>query len=142
MNNIQTGDLTKCLDKARNLMKEESYTHNNLIRKIFNLDPTVVDMRLKDRVKEYAKKKYAGLIYDEQDFYERHLNTYYILRRSSSAIKVKLADRISNMERSIDNSYAKVYAKEYTAFKFSLYDGNNLDMWRELDAIYDKLKAE
>jgi hypothetical protein len=46
------------------------------------------------------------------------------------------------MERSIGNSYAKVYAKEYITFKFSLYDGNNLDMWRELDAIYEKLKEK
>lgn len=157
-----------------------------------------------EKVKVYAKKKYAGLTYDEQDFYkrhvkhvvqtlsrfnptmvevagaylhdviedtdatyeevvllfgeeiadivsrvtdkpgknrlERHLNTYYILRRNPSAIKVKLADRISNMERSIGNSYAKVYQKEYAAFKFALYDGNNLDMWNELDGIYEKLK--
>lgn len=157
-----------------------------------------------EKVKAYAKEKYAGLIYDEQDFYkrhikhvvqtlqrfnptdaeiaaaylhdviedtdatyeeivllfgeevadivsrltdkpgknrlERHLNTYYILRRNPSAVKVKLADRISNMERSIGNTYAKVYMKEYTAFKFALYDGNNLDMWNELDGIAKKLK--
>ena len=162
-------------------------------------------MSLIDRVKEYAKEKYAGLTYDDQDFYkrhikhvvqiiqrfnpteaevagaylhdviedtdatyeelvllfgeevadivsrvtdkpgknrlERHLNTYYILRRNPSAVKVKLADRISNMERSIGNSYAKLYYKEYIAFKFALYDGNNLDMWNELDGIYNKLKG-
>lgn len=157
-----------------------------------------------DKVKEYAKRKYKGLTYDNQDFYkrhikhvvqtlsrfnpteaelaaaylhdviedtdatyeelvllvgeeiadivsrvtdkpgnnrtERHINTYYILRRSPSAIKVKLADRISNMERSIGNKYANIYVKEYTTFKFALYDGNNIDMWRELDGIYNKLK--
>ena len=161
-------------------------------------------MSLLERVKEYAKLKYAGLQYDGQDFYkrhikhvvqtlqrfnpteaevagaylhdviedtdatyeevvllfgeevadivsrvtdkpgkdrlERHLNTYYILRRNPSAVKVKLADRISNMERSIGNEYAKVYQREYTAFKFALYDGNNLDMWSELDGIYKKLR--
>lgn len=157
-----------------------------------------------EKVKAYAKEKYAGLIYDEQDFYkrhikhvvqilqrfnptdaeiaaaylhdviedtdatyeeivllfgeevadivsrltdkpgknrlERHLNTYYILRRNPSAVKVKLADRISNMERSIGNEFAKTYMREYTAFKFALYDGNNLDMWNELDGIAKKLK--
>lgn len=160
---------------------------------------------LEDRVKKYAKEKYAGLKYDGQDFFERHvlhvvsivkmyggtedeimaaylhdviedtdathedivllfgeviadivsrltdkkgknrldrhLNTYFILRRSTQATKVKLADRISNMERSIGNSFAKVYMKEYTAFKFALYDGNHLDMWAKLDRLYEQLKG-
>lgn len=157
------------------------------------------------KVENYAKKKYAGLVYDGQDFFERHvkhvvetlmrfqhnaqevagaylhdviedtdatyeeivllfgeevadivsrltdkpgknrlerhLNTYYILRRNSSAIKVKLADRISNMTRSIGTKYAKVYEKEYVAFKFALYDGNNIEMWNELDSLYEQIKG-
>lgn len=71
---------------------------------------------------------------------ERHLNTYYILRRNTSAIKVKLADRISNMSRSLGLSFANMYAKEYIAFKFSLYDGNHLEMWAELDGLYSDIK--
>lgn len=161
---------------------------------------------LEQRVIEYAKKKYAGLKYDGQDFFERHikhvvsvlsrfdhsieeiagaylhdviedtdatyeeivllfgedvadivsrvtdkpgknrlerhLNTYYILRRNPSAIKVKLADRISNMTRSIGTGYAKIYEKEYVAFKFALYDGNNLEMWNELDSLYEQIKGK
>lgn len=71
---------------------------------------------------------------------ERHLNTYYILRRNPSAIKVKLADRISNMTRSIGTEFSKMYKKEYVAFKFALYDGNHLDMWKKLDDLYDQIK--
>lgn len=73
---------------------------------------------------------------------ERHINTYYILRRSSSAIKVKLADRISNMSRSLGLSFAKMYEKEYIAFKFALYDGDHQEMWAELDDIYEKMKGK
>jgi len=73
---------------------------------------------------------------------ERHLNTYYILRRNPSAIKVKLADRISNMSRSVGLSFANMYAKEYTAFKFALYDGNHLDMWAELDMLFNNIKGK
>lgn len=71
---------------------------------------------------------------------ERHLNTYYILRRNPSAIKVKLADRISNMSRSLGLEFEKMYAKEYVAFKFALYDGNHVEMWDLLDSIYEQIK--
>lgn len=73
---------------------------------------------------------------------ERHLNTYYILRRNPSAIKVKLADRISNMSRSLGLEFEKMYEKEYVAFKFALYDGNHLEMWEELDKIYERIKKK
>lgn len=59
----------------------------------------------------------------------RHLNTYYILRRNPSAIKVKLADRISNMSRALGLEFEKMYVREYVAFKFALYDGNHLHMY-------------
>ena len=72
---------------------------------------------------------------------ERHLNTYFILRRNPSAVKVKLADRISNMSRSIGLEFARMYKKEYVAFKFALYDGLNKEMWAELDSIYEKMKV-
>lgn len=73
---------------------------------------------------------------------ERHLNTYYILRRNPSAIKVKLADRISNMSRSLGLEYEKMYAKEYIVFKFALYDGSHQEMWAELDKIYEEIKRK
>lgn len=73
---------------------------------------------------------------------ERHLNTYYILRRNTSAIKVKLADRLSNMTRSLGLSYADMYQKEYTAFKFALYDGKHLDIWKKLDDLYEQIKGK
>jgi len=71
---------------------------------------------------------------------ERHLNTYYILRRNPSAIKVKLADRISNMSRSLGLEFAKMYEKEYVAFKFALYDGSHKEMWDALEVIYKQIK--
>lgn len=73
---------------------------------------------------------------------ERHLNTYYILRRNPSAIKVKLADRISNMSRSLGLEYEKMYAKEYIAFKFALYDGSHQKMWDKLDEIYEQIRKK
>lgn len=73
---------------------------------------------------------------------EKHLNTYYILRRNTSAIKVKLADRLSNMSRSIGLSFADMYEKEYVAFKFALYDGNHKAMWVQLDDLYNQIKRK
>lgn len=73
---------------------------------------------------------------------DRHLNTYFILRRNPSAVKVKLADRISNMSRSLGLEFAKMYEKEYIAFKFALYDGSHQDMWDELDNIYNNMKVK
>lgn len=73
---------------------------------------------------------------------ERHINTYYILRRNPSAIKVKLADRLSNMSRSLGLKFASMYEKEYVAFKFALYDGNHQEMWTELDSLYEQVKKE
>jgi (p)ppGpp synthase/HD superfamily hydrolase len=72
---------------------------------------------------------------------QRHLNTYYILRQNPSAVRVKLADRIANMTRAIGTKYAKMYAQEYYNFKFALYDGENPDMWKELDHLYVKCSA-
>ena len=73
---------------------------------------------------------------------QRHLNTYYILRRNPSAIKVKLADRISNMSRSLGLEFENMYKKEYVAFKFALYDGDHLEMWAELDKVYEQIRVK
>jgi (p)ppGpp synthase/HD superfamily hydrolase len=75
---------------------------------------------------------------EEKGRLRKHLATYYHLRNNPVALKVKLADRISNTKRSLGKHYARMYAREYVPFKFALYDGNHLDMWETLDSLYLK----
>ena len=72
---------------------------------------------------------------------ERHINTYYITRRSELATLIKLCDRWHNHQRSIDNNYSKLsmYFKEYDYFKFALYDASvdlHKKLWADLDNQY------
>ena len=76
--------------------------------------------------------------------YERHLNTYWRTRLNKNAILVKLCDRWHNHQRSIDNNekFVDMYAKEYTYFKFALYEpGLCNSLWKELDQQYDIMLA-
>lgn len=73
---------------------------------------------------------------EEKGRLKKHLKTFFVLRNNPVALKVKLADRISNTKRSIGTHFAKMYVKEYIPFKFALYTGDHLDMWEELDKLF------
>jgi (p)ppGpp synthase/HD superfamily hydrolase len=65
---------------------------------------------------------------------ERHEYTYPRIASNNDAIKLKLADRIANMEESKKND---MYVKEYETFKRFLYkngcDNTTQEMWNYLD---------
>jgi (p)ppGpp synthase/HD superfamily hydrolase len=70
---------------------------------------------------------------------ERHRNTYPELAYDINAISLKLADRISNVRRSIGKDIYKMYKKEYAYFKETLYKNNDIHakMWAELDKLME-----
>lgn len=69
---------------------------------------------------------------------ERHLNTYYLIRKNRYAVLVKLSDRLANQDECIRTrnvKKGKMYVKEYDYFKFALYEPEQWDeAWTELDA--------
>lgn len=70
---------------------------------------------------------------------ERHANTYPKIKFSVEALTVKLADRIANVESSIETTSDKLgmYKKEHKEFKRMLYRDNvgHDAMWRHLDFL-------
>lgn len=70
---------------------------------------------------------------------ERHQNTYSKIAGNKDATTLKLADRISNLEYSIesqDDGKIKMYTKEYKEFRERLYTAGTHDaMWRHLDFL-------
>jgi len=70
---------------------------------------------------------------------ERHEKTYPKIQASNDAITLKLADRISNVEASIelgDKGKIKMYRKEHKGFREKLYKAGTHDsMWRHLDFL-------
>lgn len=73
---------------------------------------------------------------------ERHLRTYpKILAAGRDATALKLADRIANTRNSLKYNHKiyKMYAKEYTNFKFKLkISGELKNMWATLDVLMSK----
>jgi len=75
---------------------------------------------------------------------ERFAKTYPKIRADQSARIVKLADRISNWEFSLltRSKLASMYKKEYTKFRYQLYDKNDpqevLEMWTYLNHLFEK----
>jgi (p)ppGpp synthase/HD superfamily hydrolase len=72
---------------------------------------------------------------------ERKLKTYPKLKKHPYAVILKLADRIANVEASLDEKdstghHLQMYKKEYPDFKSNLYTpGLAEDMWVYLDNI-------
>jgi len=68
---------------------------------------------------------------------ERHLNTYYRTRQNRGATFVKLCDRWHNQHRSLAHKevrFASEYAREYTYFKFALYERPLFaSFWKQMD---------
>lgn len=73
---------------------------------------------------------------------ERHAKTYPKIQKSMDATTIKLADRIANVESSVEASSDKLgmYRKEHEAFKALLHkDGVHDAMWRHLDFLIGDL---
>lgn len=73
---------------------------------------------------------------------ERHAKTYPKIQKSLDATTLKLADRIANVESSVEDASDKLgmYRKEHEAFKSLLYkDGVHNAMWRHLDFLIGDL---
>ena len=70
---------------------------------------------------------------------ERHERTYpKLMAAGRDAIAVKLADRIANMEHSLQYNHGmfKMYQKEYPEFKKALHlPGELKEMWAALDVL-------
>jgi len=69
---------------------------------------------------------------------ERHAKTYPKIQASMDATTLKLADRIANVESSVESNDKKLqmYRKEHEAFKSLLYKpGVHDGMWRHLDFL-------
>lgn len=69
---------------------------------------------------------------------ERHAKTYPKIQASVDATTLKLADRIANVEASIETASDKLgmYQKEHKSFRSLLYkSGVHEGMWRHLDFL-------
>ena len=70
---------------------------------------------------------------------ERHEKTYPKIQVSDDATILKLADRIANVEYSVETSdkdKLKMYSKEYVDFRSKLYKpGSRTKMWAHLDFL-------
>jgi len=72
---------------------------------------------------------------------ERNAKTYPKIKANPHAIVLKLADRIANVESSLESSQflLKMYRKEWNGFKKALYDPPQLsptqEMWDHLEKI-------
>lgn len=69
---------------------------------------------------------------------ERHKKTYPKIQASKDATTLKLADRIANVERSVQDKSRQMgmYKKEHKLFKTMLYkEGEHDKMWSHLDFL-------
>lgn len=74
---------------------------------------------------------------------ERHAKTHAKIRERREAVRVKLADRIANVESAMEqrsNLYG-MYRSEHAHFRADLYrEGEWEDMWERLDKRFEDLK--
>ena len=69
---------------------------------------------------------------------ERHHRTHLKIRGRTEAVRIKLADRIANVEASIEQrSHLRgMYRHEYAQFREDLYQpGEHEEMWRYLSKV-------
>ncbi len=105
---------------------------------------------LKQEIDERFGYAVSGIVYyltdkEGKNRMERHLRTYHLIRRSTDATLIKLCDRRHNQARSIKNGerYIGMYLKEYTYFKFALWEPNEfVKLWEELDQQYEEMNRK
>ena len=103
---------------------EDTDTTADDIRKSFGDDVGDLVWRLTDEQAETRR--------------ERHARTHAKIRGRNEAVRVKLADRIANVEASIEqhSHLFGMYRKEHGDFRKDLYiEGEWDDMWERLDAL-------
>lgn len=74
---------------------------------------------------------------------ERHRNTYPLLAQNKQAVKVKLADRLVNLERGLEEGRGKgdMYVKESGYFRDTLYTpGEAEEWWQEYDRVMAQVR--
>lgn len=77
---------------------------------------------------------------DEQgeNRHERHAKTHAKIRGSTAAVRIKLADRIANVEAALEqrSDLYGMYRNEHVHFRADLYrEGEWEEMWRRLDSL-------
>lgn len=89
--------------------------------KVFNI------VRAVTKIKSYNRKE--GL-----------KKTYLNIKRIPEAVTLKLADRIANVEASLKDNQKKleIYKAEYYDLRETLFDDQNLSMWKNLDDLLSK----
>ena len=71
----------------------------------------------------------------------RKQRPYSLIPKVPDAVCLKLADRIANLEASIDEGHKRLldrYAQEHTGFVAALYCGSYLPMWEYLAQLFEK----
>lgn len=72
---------------------------------------------------------------------QRKLRPYRLIPLCPGALELKLADRIANLEASLDEGHTRLlerYAKEHVGFLGALFDGTCLPMWDHLAGLFEK----
>lgn len=75
---------------------------------------------------------------------ERHQNTYPVLAQNKQAVKVKLADRLANLSRGLEEGKGKgeMYLKEDQYFRETLQTlGEATEMWQEYNKVLGEVQA-
>ena len=137
-------------DHNESLLRAAAWLHD--LEDIFKLDTPESRQFFHDEfTKEFSKDKGHGYLFlivealtsePGKNRKERNKATYVKIAKLTGAIKVKLADRISNGRKSKASDPGKfaMYKKEYPEFRATLYkDGAEdvLPMWEELDRLFD-----
>lgn len=76
---------------------------------------------------------------------ERHAKTYPKIASSLNAIRLKLADRIANVQYSLDNEspHLGMYIDEYPAFRAALHPrGGPTAMWMHLASLINRSRGD
>lgn len=71
----------------------------------------------------------------------RKARPYRLIPQCPGAVALKLADRIANLEASIDEGHTRLlgrYAREHEGLLEAIYDGTCLPMWRHLASLFKK----
>ena len=130
------------LDKVVDVLKRFGYSGHYLIAGYLHDILEDCPVSYSD-IKKLFGEQVAEIVYcvtDElgRNRKERKEKTYPKIRSNQDAIIVKLADRIANVEHSIQMEHRMndMYIKEYKDFKYNLQLPNHaLEMWKCLDEL-------
>lgn len=110
---------------VHDVLEDTDYSYNNLMKAC---GLTVAEY-------SFALQNEKGRNRDEK----ANAAYYYGIRIYKHSTFIKLCDRIANgnYSKKSGSSMIKRYKKEYPHFKDELFDGRFLEMWEELDSIFN-----